>query len=68
MLWCNALVRRKEKILILTTADDDDDELLPEVDTFALFTESESETQPLQEQIKLGDSSTLKTRMKFLVT
>ena len=47
-------VRRKEKLLSSITADDDDDEILPEVDTFALFTERATGTQPRLDIVKLG--------------
>ena len=53
------LVRRKEELLSSITADDDYDEILPEVGTFALFTERAIGTQPLLELIKLCDSPEL---------
>ena len=40
-------VRLKEELLRSITADDDDDEILPEIDTFAPFTERATGTQPL---------------------
>ena len=61
-------VRRKEKLLSSITADDDDDEILPEVDTFAPFTQRATGTQPLLEKVKLGDNPELNNRIKQLIT
>ena len=62
------LVRRKDELLSLITADDDDDEILPEVDTFAPFTERATGTQPLLKLVKLGDNSELNNRIEELIT